>query len=58
MCIRDSIHAINTIHDQILSGEILRRREQTGAGAGVMLPQLDGQTAGDTKVESPVELSS
>jgi NADH-quinone oxidoreductase subunit B len=51
------IHAINTIHEKVLSGEILRRRDETGGGAGIMLPQIDGQTAGDQRVESPVELS-
>ena len=45
------IHAINTVHDQILSGEILRRREQTGAGAGIHIAQIDGQSASDQKVE-------
>ena len=45
------IHAINTIHEKVLSGEILRRREETGGGAGLVLPQIDGQTAGDQKVE-------
>ena len=50
------IHAINTIHEKVLSGEILRRREETGGGAGLILPQMDGQTAADTKVETPVAL--
>ncbi len=45
------IHAINTIHDKILDGEILRRREATGAGAGIVVEQLDGQTAGDVPVQ-------
>jgi len=36
------LHAIITIHEQILSGEILRRREQ-GAGA-LVIEQRDGQT--------------
>ena len=31
------IHAINTLHEKIRSGELTRRREQTGAGAGVQL---------------------
>ncbi len=44
------IHAINTIHEKVLSGEILRRREENRGGAGLILPQLDGQTAGDQKV--------
>ena len=44
------IPAINTIHEKIQNGEILRRRAETGAGAGVILPQLDGQSAGDQPV--------
>ena len=48
------IHAINTIHEKIQSGEILRRRSETGAGAGIVLPQLDGQTSTD----QPVTLGS
>ncbi len=44
------IHAINTIHEKVLSGEILRRREETGAGAGLVLPQLDGQSGSDQPV--------
>jgi NADH-quinone oxidoreductase subunit B len=39
------IHAINTIHEQIQNGELLRRREVRGqgAGAGVVVEQRDGQ---------------
>ena len=39
------IHAINTIHEQIQNGELLRRREARGqgAGAGMMVEQRDGQ---------------
>ncbi len=39
------IHAINTIHEQIQNGELLRRRETRGqgAGAGVVIEQRDGQ---------------
>lgn len=37
------LHAIHTMHDQITSGELLRRRESTGAGAGVVVEQLDGE---------------
>jgi len=50
------IHAINTIHEKIQSGELLRRREQTGGGAGVLLPQRDGQTAEGATVSAPVTL--
>ena len=37
------LHAINTLHLKIESGELMRRRSATGAGAGVMIEQLDGQ---------------
>jgi NADH-quinone oxidoreductase subunit B len=37
------IHAINTIHEQIQNGELLRRREARGQGAGVVVEQRDGQ---------------
>jgi NADH-quinone oxidoreductase subunit B len=37
------IHAINTIHEKIQNGELLRRRAATGGGAGVVLEQRDGQ---------------
>jgi NADH-quinone oxidoreductase subunit B len=39
------IHAINTLHELIASGELLRRREETGGGAGVHVDQRDGQAA-------------
>jgi NADH-quinone oxidoreductase subunit B len=39
------IHAITTLHDQIRTGEILRRRDATGVGAGVRIEQRDGQPA-------------
>ena len=48
------IHAINTIHEKIQTGELLRRREATGGGAGLVVEQLDGQTTGD----QPVTLGS
>jgi NADH-quinone oxidoreductase subunit B len=51
------IHAINTIHEKIQSGELLRRREETGGGARVHVDQLDGQTAGGQRI-SPVTLGS
>jgi NADH-quinone oxidoreductase subunit B len=38
-------HAIITLHDQIESGELLRRRQQTGGGAGIVVEQHDGQAA-------------
>ena len=40
------MHAILTLHAQIRSGELTRRREATGGGAGIQVEQLDGQ--GDT----------
>jgi NADH-quinone oxidoreductase subunit B len=39
------IHSINTVHELIESGELLRRREATGRGAGVHVAQQDGQPA-------------
>jgi NADH-quinone oxidoreductase subunit B len=36
------IHAIETLRDNIESGELLRRRHQTGAGAGLVVEQRDG----------------
>lgn len=39
------LHAIFTVHEKIENGELLRRREETGAGAMIEVPQLDGQTA-------------
>ena len=37
------LHAISTLHSSIESGELLARREATGAGANIHLEQLDGQ---------------
>jgi NADH-quinone oxidoreductase subunit B len=39
------IHAINTLHEKILTGEILRRREDNGGGAELLVDQRDGQAA-------------
>ena len=39
------MHAILTLHDQIQSGELLRRRKSAKGGAGVIVEQRDGQTA-------------
>ena len=36
------LHGILTLHDQVRSGEILRRRKDSGAGAGMQLDQRDG----------------
>jgi NADH-quinone oxidoreductase subunit B len=38
------MHAILTLYGLIQRGEITRRREATGAGAGVHVEQRDGQT--------------
>ena len=37
------LHAITTLHGQIESGELLRRRAATGAGANIVIEQRDGQ---------------
>jgi NADH-quinone oxidoreductase subunit B len=37
------IHSINTLHELIETGELLRRRQQTGRGAAVHVSQRDGQ---------------
>ena len=39
------LHAIFTLHDKILTGELVRRREETGGGAGIVVEQRDGQSA-------------
>lgn len=39
------LHAIVTLHKQIESGEIAQRRKATSRGAGVIVQQVDGQTA-------------
>ncbi len=38
------LHAIVTLHDLIETGEIMRRRDDTGAGAGVHLEQTTSPT--------------
>ncbi len=40
------MHAIFTLHEQIETGELMRRRDASGAGAEIMIEQRDGQTAG------------
>lgn len=37
------LHAINTLHTKIETGELMQRRQATGAGAGIQVEQLDGQ---------------
>jgi NADH-quinone oxidoreductase subunit B len=39
------IHAIETLRDNIQSGELLRRRDDNGGGAGVHVEQRDGIAA-------------
>ncbi len=39
------LHAIITLHGLIEDGELTKRREATGAGAGVLIEQRDGQPA-------------
>jgi len=43
------MHAILTLHDKILTGELTTRREQTGAGAGIDLAEEPDHEA----VEAP-----
>jgi NADH-quinone oxidoreductase subunit B len=37
------LHAITTLHANIESGELLRRRSETGEGANITIEQRDGQ---------------
>jgi len=37
------LHAITTLHTNIENGELLKRRNQSGSGAGIHIQQLDGQ---------------
>ena len=39
------LHAIITLHGLIEDGELTKRREATGAGAGVLVEQRDGQAS-------------
>jgi NADH-quinone oxidoreductase subunit B len=46
------LHAILTLHENVESGELLRRRTERAGGAGIDVPQVDGQPApGSTPVE-------
>ena len=47
------LHAIQTLHEKIISGELTQRRKETGAGAGITVEQLDGQRS-----PQPVELGT
>ena len=51
------LHAIITLHGLIEDGELLRRRESLGGGAGIVVDQLDGQAA-PTLVAAPPAPSS
>src|SRR5215510_6888341 len=48
------LHAIITLHEQIRTGELMERQHQSGEerrmGAGLVIEQRDGQTAGDQPV--------
>jgi NADH-quinone oxidoreductase subunit B len=37
------MHAILTLHHAVETGELVRRREATGGGAGIQVEQFDGQ---------------
>jgi NADH-quinone oxidoreductase subunit B len=37
------MHGILTLHEKIRTGEIMKRRAATGAGAGILIEQRDGQ---------------
>jgi NADH-quinone oxidoreductase subunit B len=41
------LHSILTLHEQVRTGELLARRQGSGAGAGI---QVDEQTGGDQRV--------
>ena len=46
------MHAILTVHNKIETGELLERREATGAGAGLTIEQRDGQTTSNVVLSS------
>jgi NADH-quinone oxidoreductase subunit B len=39
------IHAIETLHQKIEDGEIMRRRAKTGAGANIHITEIPAQTS-------------
>jgi NADH-quinone oxidoreductase subunit B len=49
------MHSILTLHEQIRSGELMKRRDARGGGAGILVQQLDGQPAGPPTHVRPVE---
>ena len=46
------MHAILTVHNKIETGELLERRESSGAGAGLVIEQRDGQTTNNIVLSS------
>jgi NADH-quinone oxidoreductase subunit B len=48
------MHAILTLHEKVRTGELTRRRDAAGGGAGITVDQRDGQTEAD----QPVALST
>ncbi len=46
------MHAILTLHRKIGDGELTQRRTETGAGAGIVVQQIDGQTTTEVVVGS------
>jgi NADH-quinone oxidoreductase subunit B len=44
------IHAIVTLHEKIQDGELVRRRTESGGGAGLQIEQVDGQTGSSQPV--------
>ena len=47
------MHGILTLHDQVKNGELLKRRNATKNGAGIIVPQIDGQTASGKPLPNP-----
>src|SRR5687767_259195 len=39
------LHAIQTLHEKVRTGELTQRRGESGGGAGIVVAQRDGQTA-------------
>jgi NADH-quinone oxidoreductase subunit B len=44
------MHAILTLHEKVQDGELMRRRQGTGGGAGIQVEQVDGQTTTAVKI--------
>jgi NADH-quinone oxidoreductase subunit B len=42
------MHAILTVHENVQSGELMKRRGERGGGAGIQVDQVDGQTTTTT----------